>query len=218
VAAQELKPMDVFKRYLVHDRLLIRFAALLGIDVVIFVSVWALSYLFLPEGILRGRFPGQILAGNDLAADSILVEWLRIFAINLGVMLLVVIAPNVFRTEHDYPLGYKTVVIGPIIFAVILGTDSFTLSQGGKMPPSLAVLERSGPYEIAAYILAATATYSIAKYRLKGRWPKYTSEAIVSNHIFRLTREQWIGLVLAIAILLVSNAWEAYRIMLYFAE
>jgi len=87
-----------------------------------------------------------------------------------------------------------------------------------KCPPSLAVLERSGPYEIAAYILAATATYSIAKYRLKGRWPKYTSEAIVSNHIFRLTREQWIGLVLAIAILLVSNAWEAYRIMLYFAE
>ena len=209
--------MDVFKHYLLHDRLLIRFMALLGIVVVIFVGVWALSYLFLPEGILRGRSLGQILAGNDLAADSILVEWLRIFAINLGVMLLHVVA-NVWRTEHDYPLGYITVVTLPILYAVTLGTDSFTLSQGGKMPPSLAVLGRSGPYEIAAYILAATATHSIAKYRLKGRWPKQTSEAIVSNHIFRLAREQWIGLVLAIAILLVSNAWEAYRIMLYFAE
>ena len=210
--------MDVFKHYLLHDRLLIRFMALLGIVVVIFVGVWALSYLFLPEGILRGRSLGQIVAGNDLAANSILVEWLRIFAINLGVMLLVVIAPNVVRTKHDYPYGYITVAIQPIIYAVLLGTDSFTLSQGGKMPPSLAVLERPGPYEIAAYILAATATHSIAKYRLKGRWPKQTSEVIVSDHTFRLAREQWIGLVLAIAILLVSNAWEAYRIMLYFAE
>ena len=210
--------MDVFKRYLLHERLLIRSIALFGIVVVIFVSVWEFSYLFLPEGLLRGRSLGAVLAGTDLAAGSVLVEWLRIFTINLGVMLLGVVAPNVLRTEHDYPLGYKTVVILAIIYAVILGTDSFTLSQGGKMPPSLAVLGRSGPYEIAAYILAATATHSIAKYRLKGRWPKQTSEAIVSNHIFRLAREQWIGLVLAIAILLVSNAWEAYRIMLYFAE
>lgn len=133
-------------------------------------------------------------------------------------MLLIVVAHNMLRSEHDYPLGYFTVTTLTILYAVTLGTDSFTLSQGGKLAPSLTVLGRSGPYEIAASILATTATYSIAKYQLNGRWSKQTSEARVSDHAFRLEREQWIGLVLAIAILLVSNAWEAYRIMLYFAE
>jgi len=209
--------MDVFKRYLLHERILVRFAALFGMAVVLFVSAWTLSYLFLPEGILRGRSAGAVLAGDDLAAGSVLVEWLRIFTINLGVMLLCIVAPNLLRTEHGYPLGYTTVIILCILYAITLGTDSFTLSQGGKVPPSLAVLGRSGVYEIAAYILATTATYSIARYRLKGHWPRQSIEAIVSDHPFRLGREQWIGFVLAIVILLASNAWEAYRIMLYFA-
>jgi len=42
-------------------------------------------------------------------------------------------------------------------------------------------------------------------------------EAIVSDHPLRLGREQWVGFVLAIAILLGSIGWEAYRIMLYLA-
>jgi hypothetical protein len=67
------------------------------------------------------------------------------------------------------------------------------------------------------YILAATATYSIARFRLKGRWPQQSVEAIVAEHPFRIGREQWLGFGFAIVILLVSNAWEAYRIMLYFA-
>jgi hypothetical protein len=207
----------MFKRYLMHEKLIFRFGSLLGVVLVIFLCAWTFSYLILPEGILRGRSVGQVLAGNDLAGGSVWLEWLRIFAINLSVMFVIVIVPNVLRTEHDFPLGYITAIIIAIYYAVTLGTDSFTLSQGGKIFPSLAILGRSGPYEITAYILATTATYSIAKFRLKGRWPKQTSEVIVSTHIFRLTREQWIGLLLAIAILLVSNGWEAYRIMLYLA-
>jgi hypothetical protein len=208
----------MFHRYLLHDKLMIRFAALSAIAVVLFVGVWTLSYLFLPEGILRGRNLGAVLAGTDLAGGSVLLEWLRIVAINLGVMLVLIVAPNLLRTEHDYPLGYLTAVILSILYAVTLGTGSFALAQGGRIMPSLAVLGRSGPYEIAAYVLAATSTYSIAKARLKGRWPKQSIEAIVADHPFRLRREQWLGLGFAVVTLLVSNAWEAYRIMLYFAE
>jgi hypothetical protein len=50
------------KHYLVHGRLVVRFLALLVVVVAAFVAAWALSYAFLPEGMLRGRTGGAALA------------------------------------------------------------------------------------------------------------------------------------------------------------
>jgi hypothetical protein len=207
----------VFKRYLIHDKLLVRFVALLGVVMAVFLSAWTLSYFFIPEGVLRGRLVGQALAGNDLAGGSVWLEWLRIFAINLGVMLLVIIAPNVFRTEGDYPLGYITVTLTAMVLGVILGTDSFTLSMGGKIPPTAAIFGMSGLYEIIAYVLAAAATASISKYHLVGKWPKQTIEAIVPPQARSVIQERYVGISVAITILLITCGWEAYRILLAIA-
>jgi hypothetical protein len=207
----------MFKRYLMHDKLLIRFGSLLGLVIVIFFGAWTLSYLFLPEGILRGRNVGQVLAGDDLAGGSVWLEWLRIFAINLGVMLLVIIAPNVFRTEAGYPLGYITAALIAMMFGVILGTDSFTLSMGGKIPPTVAILESSGLYEITAYVLAAAATTSITKYRLVGKWPQQKVEKMASLQTNSVFLERNVGIFLAITILLIACGWEAYRFSLAIA-
>ena len=65
----------MFKRYLIHDKLLVRFGTLLGVVMAVFLSAWTLSYFFIPEGVLRGRLVGQVLAGNDLAGGSV---WLAI--------------------------------------------------------------------------------------------------------------------------------------------
>jgi len=207
----------VFKKYLMHDKILVRFGSLLGIIVVIFFSVWVLSYLLLPEGILRGRSIGQALAGNDLAGGSVWIEWLRLFAINLGVMLIIIIAPNIFRTEGDYPLGYITVTLIVIMFGIIIGTDSFTLSMGGKIPPTVDIFGSSGLYEIAAYVLAAAATANIGKYRLVGKWPKQTIEAIVLSKDKWIVQERNVGVILAIIILIIACGWEAYRISIALA-
>lgn len=204
----------MFKQFLLHDKLPIRFGSLLGVVLVFFLGAWTLSYLFLPEGILQGRNVGQILAGNDLAGGSVWLEWLRIFAINLVVMLLVIIAPNVFRTEGDYPLGYHTATLIAMMYGVILGTDSFTLSMGGKIAPTVAIFGRSGIYEIAAYVLAAAATVSISKYHLVGKWPKQTIEAIVPPKAKSVIQERNVGVLLAITILLIACGWEAYRFSL----
>lgn len=207
----------MFKKYLMHDKILVRFGSLLGIIVVIFFSVWVLSYLLLPEGILRGRSIGQALAGNDLAGGSVWIEWLRLFAINLGVMLIIIIAPNIFRTEGDYPLGYITVTLIVIMFGIIIGTDSFTLSMGGKIPPTVDIFGSSGLYEIAAYVLAAAATANIGKYRLVGKWPKQTIEAIVLSKDKWIVQERNVGVILAIIILIIACGWEAYRISIALA-
>jgi hypothetical protein len=122
----------VIKRYLLHDKLLIRFGALLGMVLAVFLSIWTLSYLFLPEGVLRGRLVGQVLTGQELAGGSVWLEWLQIFTINLIVMLLLVVAPNLFRTDGGFPFGYITVTLMAVINAITIGTNSFSFSLGEK--------------------------------------------------------------------------------------
>jgi hypothetical protein len=201
----------MFKRYLLHDQLLVRFGALFGMVFIVLLGTWSVSYLLLPEGILRGRTAAQVLAGNDLAGGSVWLEWFRLFAINLGIMLLVMILPNTLRTEGDYPLGYSTITLVAAIFGVTLGTNSFALSLGGKLPPTMAIFGSSGLYEIAAYVLATTATISIAKYRLVGTWPKQTTEAIVCPQTASVIQARNLGIVFAIIMLLIACGWEASR-------
>ena len=209
---------EVFKRFLVHERLLVRFGALLVVALVVLLGAWILSFFFLPEGILRGRNAAQVLAGNDLAGGSVWLEWLRIFAINLAVMLLLVVAPNILRTVGDYPLGYSTVTLLAIVFGITLGTNSFAISLGGKSPPTLAIFGSSGLYEIAAYVLAATTTSSIAKFRLVGKWPKQGIETITSSPAKSVIQERYVGFLVTITVLLIACGWEAYRFSLVIAH
>jgi len=81
-----------------------------------------------------------------------------------------------------------------------------------RMAPSLAVFGRSGLYEMAAFTLLAVATCSINLYEVT-RFIPPTYEPVTPKPKFSLTLEQWVGLGLAIAILLAANAREAYMIL-----
>lgn len=202
------------KSLLVHDRLIVRFSALLALVTTLFLLTWTISYAFLPEGILRGRTGAAVLAG-DTAAASFWVEWLRIFALNVSICLLVVVTPNLIR--GGVPLGYYTASVQAIMYAITLGTNSFTLPlPDGPLAPTLAVLTRSGPYEIIAYLLAATATLSIARWTLRGRWPRQTLERWGPIAGQRMGQAEWVGLALAGILLLAANAWEALQIITRF--
>jgi hypothetical protein len=204
------------RRLLLHRRLYVRFLSLYALCAALFLMAWAVSYLMLPDGVLRGRTGAQLLAGSE-AGDSFLAEWLRITAINLTVGVLFVVAPNLLRS-HGYPLGYATPLAWAILYAIYLGTNSFTLPlPEGRMPPSLAVLGRSGPYEIGAYILAAVATYSLPRFELKGRFFRERIESVSSSDRSALTKEQWAGIAVAVIILLAANAWEAHQIVAQFS-
>ncbi|MCL4561996.1 MAG: hypothetical protein M1281_15475 [Chloroflexi bacterium] len=201
----------MFQKYLMHDRLPVRFGLLLGVVLIVFLLAWTLSYLFLPEGVLLGKTAAQALAGNDLAGGSVYLEWLRILALNIGMMGLFV-AANLFRATGNVPLGYVAVAGNALMFGAIIGTNSFPLSQGGKLPPSLGILGSSGLYEIAAYVLAAAATISISKYRLIGKWGEKMSLPKIPSVI----HERNVGVLLAIAILVFACGWEAIRVALAF--
>ena len=208
----------MFQKYLLHDKLPVRFGSLLGFVLIAFFAAWTVGYLLLPEGALRGRTVAQAFAGNNLAGDSVWLEWLRILAINLGAMFLLVIAPNLIRTPRNLPLGYSTVTILVVVFGITIGTNSFALSLGSKLPPSMMVFGTPGLYEIIAYVLAATATTSISKYRLIGPWPKQTIERIAHAENQPVSRERNVGILLAVAILVIACGWEAYRLSLVIAS
>ncbi len=205
------------KRFLMHERLTARFCALLCAVLAVFLAAWVLSYFLLPEGFLKGRLAGGALAGEDLAGGSVWLEWLRLSAVNLGVMFLVIVAPNLFRSV-DYPYGYVTIALLAAILGITIGTNSFAISAGGIIAPSTEIFASSGLYEIIAYGLAAAATVSISKYRLTGNWPKQKVEVLVPPRETAVVRERTLGLLLAVVILLAACEWEAYRISLAVAS
>ncbi len=60
------------KKYLCSDNVFIRFAALYSVGLVLFLTAWYVSYLFFPEGILRGGSAAGKLVGDTAAASLIL--------------------------------------------------------------------------------------------------------------------------------------------------
>jgi len=198
------------KQLLCHERLYVRFLALFGLGAVLFTLTWTLSYFFLPEGVLRGRTGSAILAGDE-AADSFIAEWLRIVALNLIGVSLVVVANRIYRYK-GFPLGYLIPPAMLAMYATCLGTNSFSIPLPERMAPSLAIFGRSGLYEMAALTLVAVSTHSINLYKVT-RFIPPTYEPIIPKPKFSLTIEQWVGLGLAIAVLLAANAREAYMIV-----
>lgn len=198
------------KRLLCHERLCVRFLALFGLGVVLFTLAWTLSYLFLPEGVLRGRTGGAILVGDE-AANSFFAEWLPIIAVNLFSASMIVLSNRIYRYK-GIPLGYTIPLVMMTMYAVCLGTNSFSMPLPERMAPSLAVLGRTGLYEIAAFTLASVATYSINLYEVTQFIPA-TYTHVTPKPKFSLALEQRIGLGLSIAILLAANAREAYMIL-----
>lgn len=198
------------KKLLLHDKLIVRFVSLFGLGLVLFFLVWTLSYIALPEGFLRGRLAAGALAG-EAAAASFLIEFLRIFALNVTIAAVFVFLANRILQVNDYPLGYLPPLIYFVFYAVLLGTNSFAIPLAEPLAPSLQVLGRSGLYELAAYILVATSSYNIATAKARRFFPPDSEPVAPKPSLWRNTN--WIGIGLAVLVLGASNAWEAYQIM-----
>ena len=75
-----------------------------------------------------------------------------------------------------------------------------------RMAPTLAVFSRGGPYEMIAFILIAVATYNQSRFAL-------TNNSHRISPVPRLSLEQWVGIGLAIALILFAGWREATMIM-----
>ncbi|MEA3294261.1 MAG: hypothetical protein U9P81_04690 [Euryarchaeota archaeon] len=191
-------------KFLFNDSIIVRFISLFVIGAILFTGVWYLSYHFLPEGILQGKTGSAIIVGSD-AAPTMLEEWGKIVLYNL-VALFVIVLINFIRYRDHFPLGYITPLGLIALYAVFLGTNSFSMPMPEPMAPSLAIFGRGGPYEMIAYILVAVATYNQSRIAL-------TEEILRISPVPRMSLEQWIGIGLAVALILFAGWREAAMIM-----
>ncbi len=78
-----------------------------------------------------------------------------------------------------------------------------------RIAPSLFVLGRSGLYELAAYTLITVSTYNISRFEIKALF-KTNPEKINEPIVFQ--RQQYVGLIMALILLVVSNIKETLMI------
>ncbi len=199
---------------LLLSRLLgVRYATLLGLGALTFVLCQAIAYWWLPEGLLRGRSAGALATGDE-SAGTFWVEWVRIAAFNMAILFVFYVGANLIRLSNGVPLGYNTVIVMQGYFGIVTGTNSFTiLAEEGKIAPSFQWFLMPGFYELAAYALAAAATYEIS------RWQDVRINGRTRAVRFRPSEGGWhnpwarIGLAMAVVLLVAANGWEAHAIM-----
>ncbi|MFO7731521.1 MAG: hypothetical protein R6V86_12250 [Spirochaetia bacterium] len=196
-------------RYLEHEKVVVRFFSLYLLGLALFFVSWTLSYLFLPEGLIRGQLPFTKITG-DAAAESLLKEFFTIFGINLMGFLVIIIGNYILRVR-TIAFGYLIPLAWMMIYGLILGTNSFSIPLEEPSAPTLAVFGRSGLYEMAAAVLLAVATNSISINRSTTfRTP---SKPVPKQERSSLQTEQWVAVAISVLILAGAAFREAYMIM-----
>ncbi|MDS0222285.1 hypothetical protein NDI54_13095 [Haloarcula sp. S1AR25-5A] len=195
-------------RYVNHDDVLVRFVSLWVVVASVFTAAWILSYLFLPQGLLRGGNPGAATG----YAGSITQEFLWLFGWNVSVSLIAVGA-NTLRSVNT-PMGYIIEVVQAPWYGAVWGTGSLVIGTGERISPSLAVLvERSGPMEITAIVAIVVATRGVMLWHQQSglRW-REEFERVQSPTDWSLTRREWTLLAGGYLLLAIACYREAVAI------
>ncbi len=196
------------KKWISSKHLLVRFAGLYLMGLIIFTAAWFLSFYLFSEGVMRDTSLASKLAGSDISADAGR-EMIRIFVVNL-LMGSFIIGFNYSFRINNLPLGYLIPPIWFLLYGLILGSNSFTFAMDERIGPSLAVLQRSGLYELAAYTLMAVSTYNISRFEIKALFK--TNPEKIHNPV-RFNTQQYLGLAVAVLILFASNFREALMLI-----
>jgi hypothetical protein len=192
--------------YLTGSNMLRRFILMWALSFSIFFLAWTVSYLILPQGVLRGKLPSTWLFGEDV---DVLSTFLKIFITNFIIGGVIFSLCNLFRVGN-VPLGYVAIWGQIIIFGMLKGTNSFIYPYETMFASFIGFL-RTGLWEFTAYILMTCSTIDLVIYR---------QESWISNKVTKI--RQWSDLklsevekrvyVLGILILLLSACLEALAI------
>jgi len=188
-------------KFIYHER----FVFLWLVSFTLFFVVWVLSYLLLPEGVLRGRLLSASLLGKDV---NFLDTFVRIFAFNFLIGgVLVSIVCNFFRVA-GLPLSYAAIWGQISLFGILKGTNSFLYPYPTMLDSVMGFL-RTGLWEFTAYILMASAFVSLGRYEQKS-WLSFETTRIPESR--SLSPGEKRGYLLGVVILFASAATETLAI------
>ncbi|MFW5890897.1 MAG: hypothetical protein ACOCUI_01605 [bacterium] len=197
------------EKFLGNKKIIIRFISLYSLGLLLFFISWITSYLLLPDGMLNGFGALAKLAG-DSAAETLGLEFIKIFGLNIIGLLFIIIGNYILRV-NSFSFGYLIPLTWMILYGITLGTNSFSIPLEEPMAPTLAILGRSGLYEMMAATLLAVSTNSISVNKSESFSSK--SKPIPKNERNSLKKEQWTAIGIAVLILAVAALREAYMIV-----
>jgi len=164
---------------------------------------FAVGYLLLPEGILRGSLItiwGSVVAQQE----SFWSRFLATIGFNLGIASLIGIVLNLQRV-NGFPTGYLFIFIQAILVGIIAGTNSFVIQV--ISPYTLEgwlVALRIGYLEFLGFtcIVAATVAVGLRDYP---SWLSWKASKIKSWRDIRFSRQETIWLVIGILLVLLAG-------------
>ena len=195
------------KKWLTHEEVPFRAAALWILCLAVLLVTWSVSYYTLPYGVLRNVFPSTYLPlGNSLPGVL-----LTIFAFNLVVGCGLTVAMNLLSVK-SIPVGYFYPLVQIGLFGIFLGTDSFAVSHGTRFFPSVAFVGMPGFYEFTAYILFAAATAKFSLWNQTG-WLGGAIERVKERKELRLAQSELFTMIMGALFLLLGAVMEANGIL-----
>lgn len=195
-------------RILQHDRLPARaLGALAGGLALLYIS-WGVGYYVLPEGILRGKLSG----GLPMNTGSVEVLYLQILGYNLLLPGLLTVLLSLMQVGR-YSLGYNVPFLNVILYGLWLGSNSFAVPMPQRQAPTLAVfVQRTGPYEMIAFLLVAAAFARSGRVRQMSFW-RGPVVAVPPAERRRFGAAEYLAVALAIVILAAANLIEAVMLV-----
>ncbi len=195
---------------LLHPRLLIRLISLTIFGSGLLMLAWSLGYHVLPEGLFRGGAGTHMVrSALNTSSTSVLEEWIKIFKAN-SLPALLILGSSLLIRVNRFSFGYLIAFFNITGYGLFLGTNSFAIPMPARMAPSLAVFERSGPYEMFALIMLAAASYGWSHFEIK-RLFRTNPERITPSPGISMT--EIIVSLLGIGILAAANWREALMVM-----
>jgi hypothetical protein len=139
-----------------------RLFTLWALGLLLCLAAWNAGFVLVPEGALRGVFPGSSVVPDRASPLATLAP---ILLYNLLFAAGVIVVANLFRVG-SFPLGYLPALGHWVLFGLLLGTNSFGVPGTSRLAPSLGHLVRSSGFiELSAYTFIASATVPLAIYR-----------------------------------------------------
>lgn len=198
--------MNPLKRRLASESLLERTLWMWVLSFSLFFLAWAVSYLLLPQGILRGRLPGTALFGEDVDVFS---TFLKIFFFNFLMGGIAFSLCNLVKVGK-IPLGIVPIWLEMILFGLLKGTDSFIYPYASMLASFIGFL-RTGLWESTALILMTCSTSNIVMYQQES-WKSGRLTKIRQRKDLKLTRSEKGTYLIGVMIILISALTESLAI------
>lgn len=193
-------------KFLRHNRLFIRVGATIAFTLGLLVIIWVLSYLLLPQGLVKISFTASLIPSSPFTIAA------QIFGLNLLLGAFDLMLMNQWHDAGGLALGYYIHFLRSAVFHGLLrGTNSFAFPYNSQAELIFGFF-KVGLWETLAFCLICAATAAFAAF------PVSSAEGIRAFFTIlakpqQIKRDVFIAFIVGVLMLGFSAIMEALNII-----